>query len=220
MLLHLLRAAARASTLLQRALAPEGPRMTAPARPFDPPRPAARGRSARLVAGSRGVPALLGLPLAAVFTDAFAEGLGTYLARDRRARRLAAIRLTLLVAAIAVPLNAVFGVAAAWCIAKFEFRGKPPADPLIDLPFSVSPVVSGLVCVLLFGAAGLVRPLAAGPRHPDHLRRCPGLVLATILRHLPLRRPRADPADAGAGRRRGGRGARRWAPAAGRPSGG
>ena len=85
--------------------------------------------------------------------------------------RWSAIRLTLLAAAIAVPLNLVFGVAAAWAIAKFEFRGKSLLITLIDLPFSVSPVVAGLIYVLLFGAAGLVRPVAAGARHQDHLRR-------------------------------------------------
>ena len=74
---------------------------------------------------------------------------------------LAAIRLTLLAAAIAVPLNLVFGVAAAWAIAKFDFRGKSLLITLIDLPFSVSPVIAGLIFVLLFGAAGLVRPVAA-----------------------------------------------------------
>ena len=78
---------------------------------------------------------------------------------------LAAIRLTLIVAAIAVPLNVVFGLAAAWCIAKFEFRGKNILITLIDLPFSVSPVVSGLVFVLLFGAQGLFGPMACRAWH-------------------------------------------------------
>ena len=84
---------------------------------------------------------------------------------------LSAIRLTLLAAGIAVPLNLVFGVAAAWAIAKFEFPGKSLLITLIDLPFAVSPVISGLIFVLLFGAAGLARALARGARHPDHLRR-------------------------------------------------
>ena len=105
-----------------------------------------------------------------------------------------------------MPLNLVFGVAAAWAIAKFEFRGKSLLITLIDLPFSVSPVISGLVYVLLFGAQGWFGAVAGGPRHPDHLRRARHRA-GDGLRHLPLRRARADPADAGAGQR--GRGGRR-----------
>ena len=86
----------------------------------------------------------------------------------RRVR--SAIRLTLLTAAIAVPVNLVFGLAAAWAIAKFEFRGKSLLITLIDLPFAVSPVISGLIYVLLFGLQRLARAVAAGARHPDHLR--------------------------------------------------
>ena len=119
---------------------------------------------------------------------------------------LSAIRLTLLVAAIAVPLNLVFGVAAAWAIAKFEFKGKAFLITLIDLPFSVSPVISGLVYVLLFGAGSVLGPWLQGARHRDHLRRA-GHRARHHLRHLPLRRARADPADAGAGHRRRGGGA-------------
>ena len=95
---------------------------------------------------------LIILPLGVVFQQAFAKGLAAYLAPLREPDAQAAIRLTLLVAAIAVPLNAVFGLAAAWTVARFEFRGKTLLLALIDLPFSISPVVSGLVWVLLFEA--------------------------------------------------------------------
>ena len=99
--------------------------------------------------------AFLGLflvvPLVAVFTEALRKGLGVYLESFRQRDALAAIRLTLFVAAIAVPLNIVFGLAASWAIAKFEFRGKSLLITLIDLPFAVSPVISGLIYVLLFG---------------------------------------------------------------------
>ncbi|HYI89208.1 MAG TPA: sulfate/thiosulfate ABC transporter permease CysW, partial [Beijerinckiaceae bacterium] len=95
------------------------------------------------------------LPLAAIFVEAFRKGLAPYLASLQDPDAVAAIRLTLTVAAIAVPLNLIFGIAAAWAITKFEFPGKSLLITLIDLPFSVSPVVSGLVFVLLFGAQGL-----------------------------------------------------------------
>jgi sulfate transport system permease protein len=125
------------------------------------------------------------LPLLIVFHEAFARGLETYLAAIREPDALSAIRLTLLVAAIAVPLNAVFGVAAAWCIAKFEFRGKSALLTLIDLPFSISPVVSGLVWVLLFGAQGWF-----GTWLIEHdikiIFATTGLVLATILVTFPF----------------------------------
>jgi sulfate transport system permease protein len=129
--------------------------------------------------------ALVILPLVIVFHDAFAKGLSTYLAALRDPDAQAAIRLTLIVAAISVPLNAVFGVAAAWSVAKFEFKGKSVLLTLIDLPFSVSPVVSGLVWVLLFGAQGWFGTWLA-----DHdlkiIFALPGLVLATILVTLPF----------------------------------
>jgi sulfate transport system permease protein len=125
------------------------------------------------------------MPLFTVFHDAFSKGLGKYLDSIREPDALAAMRLTLLVAAIAVPLNAVFGVAAAWCIAKFEFRGKSMLLTLIDLPFSMSPVVSGLVWVLLFGAQGWF-----GTWLIDHdvkiIFATTGLVLATILVTFPF----------------------------------
>ncbi len=98
------------------------------------------------------------LPLLMVFAQALAHGVGSYLAAIVDPDALAAIRLTLLVAAIAVPLNIVFGLAAAWAIARFEFLGKSFLVTLIDLPFSVSPVTAGLIYVLLFGAQGFFGP--------------------------------------------------------------
>ncbi len=125
------------------------------------------------------------LPLVLVFHDALAKGLPPFLAALREPDAIAAIKLTLLVAAIAVPLNAVFGVAAAWCIAKFDFRGRSFLLTLIDLPFSISPVVSGLVWVLLFGAQGLFGGFLA-----EHdikiIFAVPGLVLATVLVTFPF----------------------------------
>ncbi len=94
------------------------------------------------------------LPLAAVFTEAFRKGAGAYFASFREEDALSAIRLTLLAAGIAVPLNLVFGLAASWCIAKFQFPGKSVLITLIDLPFAVSPIISGLIYVLVFGAQG------------------------------------------------------------------
>jgi len=125
------------------------------------------------------------LPLAAVFTEALRKGLGAYLnaLQDEDART--AIRLTLITAAIAVPLNLVFGVAAAWAIAKFEFRGKALLTTLIDLPFSVSPVVAGLIYVLMFGAQGWF-----GPWLQAHdikiIFAVPGIVLATVFVTFPF----------------------------------
>jgi sulfate/thiosulfate transport system permease protein len=97
------------------------------------------------------------LPLVVVFASAFSKGISAYFAALAEPEALSAIRLTLLVAAISVTLNLVFGVIAAWAIAKFEFRGKTFLITLIDLPFSVSPVISGLIYVLLFGAHGCRR---------------------------------------------------------------
>ena len=125
------------------------------------------------------------LPLVAVFFEAFRSGLGTYLEAITNADALAAIRLTLLVAAIAVPANLVFGVAAAWAIAKFEFRGKSLLNSLIDLPFSVSPVISGLVFVLLFGAEGLFGPWLEA-HNIAIIFAVPGIVLATIFVTFPF----------------------------------
>ncbi len=125
------------------------------------------------------------LPLAIVFSEALGKGIGSYLKNLRQPDALAAIRLTLLAAGIAVPLNLVFGVAAAWAIGKFEFVGKSLLVTLIDLPFSVSPVVSGLIYVLLFGLQGLLGPWLA--RHDlQIIFAVPGIVLATIFVTFPF----------------------------------
>jgi len=128
---------------------------------------------------------IIGAPLATVFAQALAKGIGPFLDAFKEPDALAAIRLTLLVAAIAVPFNAAFGVAAAWSIAKFNFRGKPALLTLIDLPLSMSPVVSGLVWVLLFGARGWFGPTleACGVKIIFAL---PGIVLGTVLVTAPL----------------------------------
>jgi len=125
------------------------------------------------------------LPLYTVFHDAFSKGAGAYLAAIREPDALAAIRLTLTVAAISVPLNAVFGVAAAWAVTKFEFRGKSFLLTLIDLPFSISPVVSGLVWVLLFGAQGWFGEWLIA-HDVMIIYATSGLVLATVLVTLPF----------------------------------
>ena len=125
------------------------------------------------------------VPLAAVFAEALKKGWQVYAAAIVEEDALSAVRLTLLTAAIAVPLNLVFGVAAAWTIAKFEFRGKNLLLTLIDLPFSVSPVISGLIYVLLFGAQGWF-----GPWMREHdikiLFAVPGIVLATMFVTFPF----------------------------------
>jgi len=128
---------------------------------------------------------LIVLPLGVVFQQALSKGLAAYLEPLKQPDAIAAIKLTLTVAAIAVPLNAVFGVAAAWAIARFEFKGKSLLVTFIDLPFSMSPVVSGLVWVLLFGAQGWF-----GEWLLDHdikiIFATSGLVLATVLVTLPF----------------------------------
>ena len=125
------------------------------------------------------------LPLAAVFTEALRKGLGAYLTALQEPDAWSAIRLTLLTAAIAVPLNLVFGVSAAWAIAKYEFWGKSFLTTLVDLPFSVSPVVAGLVYVLIFGAQGWL-----GPWLREHdikiIFAVPGIVLATMFVTFPF----------------------------------
>jgi len=125
------------------------------------------------------------LPLAAVFHEALKKGWEVYLAAIVEPDALSAIKLTLLAAAIAVPLNTFFGVAAAWAIAKFEFRGKNLLTTLIDLPFSVSPVISGLVYVLVFGLQGWL-----GPWLQAHdlkvIFAVPGIVLATLFVTVPF----------------------------------
>ena len=125
------------------------------------------------------------LPLAAVFTEAFRKGLGPFVEALKEPDAWSAIRLTLLTAAVAVPLNLVFGIAAAWSIAKFEFPGKSFLTTLVDLPFSVSPVVAGLIYVLMFGAQGWF-----GPWLQAHdikiIFAVPGIVLATVFVTFPF----------------------------------
>ena len=125
------------------------------------------------------------VPLFTVFYEALQKGLGAYLASFNDSASIAAINLTLVVAAIAVPANLIFGVSAAWAIAKFEFPGKSLLVTLIDLPFAVSPVVSGLIYVLIFGAQGWL-----GPFLQEHdikiIFALPGIVLATIFVTFPF----------------------------------
>ncbi|HML91063.1 sulfate ABC transporter permease subunit CysW [Methyloceanibacter sp.] len=161
------------------------------------PVPAPAGRGTEVTTETRPVRALLIgiavaflalfllLPLGAVFVEAFRVGASAYFDAISEPDALAAIRLTLIVAAIAVPTNLVFGLAAAWAIAKFEFRGKSLLNALIDLPFSVSPVIAGLIYVLLFGAQGYL-----GPYLQSHdiqiVFALPGIVLATIFVTVPF----------------------------------
>ena len=129
--------------------------------------------------------AILFFPLITVFIEALRKGWGTLFENFGDPDTLAAIRLTLLVAAIAVPFNAVVGLAASWAIAKFEFKGKNLLLTLIDLPFSISPVISGLVYVLLFGAQGWLGPWLDA--HNIHIIfAVPGIVLATVLVTFPF----------------------------------
>jgi sulfate/thiosulfate transport system permease protein len=125
------------------------------------------------------------LPLAAVATEALRKGLGAYLEALKEPDAWAAIRLTAITAAIAVPLNLVFGVCAAWAIAKFEFRGKAFLTTLVDLPFSVSPVVAGLIYVLVFGAQGWFGPWLAA-HDIKIIFAVPGIVLATVFVTFPF----------------------------------
>ena len=142
---------------------------------------------------------LLLLPLFTVFFEALKRGFDTYFAGISSPDAIAAIKLTLLVAAIAVPLNAIFGVAAAWCVTKFEFWGKSALITFIDLPFSISPVISGLVYVLLYGVHGWFGPLLDVDRditllgqtwhieyHIQIVFAVTGIVLATTLVTLPF----------------------------------
>lgn len=157
-------------------------------------RPVAAGRATReplwvqcvLIAAALGFLALfLFVPLLAVFAEALHKGWQTYVAAIVEPDALSAIKLTLLAAAIAVPANLIFGVAAAWAIAKFEFPGKSLLITLIDLPFAVSPVIAGLVYVLLFGAQGWF-----GPWLQEHdlkvIFAVPGIVLATVFVTFPF----------------------------------
>ena len=131
-------------------------------RAAEPPRLRVAALRARASASSS---LFLVVPLAAVFVQAFSKGWEVYLAAIREPNAaVAAIRLTLLVTAIVVPLNTLFGLAAAWAVTRFRFRGRALLVTLVDLPFSVSPVVSGMLFVLLFGAQGLLGPWLAGAR--------------------------------------------------------
>ena len=125
------------------------------------------------------------LPLAAVFAEAFRKGLSAYFESLLEPDAWSAIRLTLITAAVAVPLNLVFGISAAWAIAKYEFWGKSFLTTLIDLPFSVSPVVAGLIYVLMFGAQGWIGPWLA-----EHdikiIFAIPGIILATVFVTFPF----------------------------------
>ncbi len=125
------------------------------------------------------------VPLGVVFSQALAKGIGAYLEAIQRPDSLSAIRLTLLVALIAVPLNTAFGVAAAWLIAKYRFRGRDMLVTLIDLPFSVSPVVAGLVFVLLFGQQGWLGPTLAD-NDVKVIFAVPGIVIATVFITFPF----------------------------------
>ncbi|MFN5150346.1 MAG: sulfate ABC transporter permease subunit CysW [Burkholderiales bacterium] len=125
------------------------------------------------------------LPLAAVFAEALRKGLGAFWHALLEPDAWAAIRLTLLTAVVAVPLNLVFGVAAAWAIAKYEFRGKSFLTTLIDLPFSVSPIVAGLIYVRVFGAQGWFGPWLA-EKNIKIIFAVPGIILATIFVTFPF----------------------------------
>ena len=181
--------------------------MTPVATTFHPPRPAPRRSTneppavRRLLIGTAllFLVLFLVLPLVFVFAQAFAKGIGFYFQTLRDPLAWSAIRLTLIAAAIAVPLNCVFGVAAAWAIAKVDFRGKNILLTLIDLPFSVSPVIAGLIYVLVFGAQGWLGLYltADNPKFPwlanwlnaenfKIIFAVPGIVLATIFVTFPF----------------------------------
>ena len=128
---------------------------------------------------------LLYAPLLVVFTEAMAKGVGAALASLAKPEALSAIRLTLTVAAVVLPLNAAFGVAAAWAITKFDFRGKAFLITLIDLPFSVSPVVAGLCLVLLFGANSTLGGVLVGSGYPV-IFALPGIILASLFVTFPF----------------------------------
>ncbi|WP_310542220.1 sulfate ABC transporter permease subunit CysW [Phenylobacterium sp.] len=132
-----------------------------------------------------GMAALVVLPLAMVFVQALAKGVDGFLEPFREPDTWSAIKLTLIVAGISVPLNAVFGLAAAWAVTRFQFAGKSLLMALIDLPFSISPVISGLVWVLLFGAQGYFGP-ALDALGIKVIFTVTGLVLATVLITLPF----------------------------------
>jgi sulfate/thiosulfate transport system permease protein len=152
------------------------------------PRSTTESSATRIVITCLGITFLLfviGLPVIAVFVEAFRKGLDAYIAGINEEYALAAMKLTLLVAALSLPINVLFGIAASWCIAKFEFVGKRLLITLIDLPFSVSPVISGVIYVLLFGAHS-----ALGTWLIEHdiqiIFAVPGLVIATMFVTFPF----------------------------------
>lgn len=128
---------------------------------------------------------LLFVPLVAIFVKAFEKGFGVYWAAITESDALSAVRLTLFVTAIVVPLNTLFGIAAAWAVTKFHFRGKQVLVSLVELPFSVSPVIAGLIFVLLFSPGGVL-----GPWFVEHglniIFSVPGIIIATIFVTLPF----------------------------------
>lgn len=125
------------------------------------------------------------LPLITIFTTAFKKGIDVYIASITEPDALSAIKLTLLVAVIAVPINTLFGIAAAWAITKFNFRGKNLLTTLIDLPFAVSPVIAGLVFILLFGAQGLFGELLSN-HNVQIIFSLPGIILASLFVTVPF----------------------------------
>ena len=145
----------------------------------------AAGRIALIIGAWLAFALFLLLPLFVVLSEALKLGFGTFFSALLEPDAIAALKLTLLAVGIAVPLNLVFGVAAAWCVSKYEFRGKSLLVTLIDLPFSVSPVIAGLIYVLLFGAQGFF-----GPWLREHdiqiIFALPGIVLATIFVTVPF----------------------------------
>ncbi|KRE29677.1 sulfate ABC transporter permease subunit CysW [Paenibacillus sp. Soil522] len=125
------------------------------------------------------------LPLASVFVEAFKKGVGVYYDSITEPDALSALKLTLIVALIAVPVNTIFGISAAWAISKFRFRGKNMLITLIDLPFAVSPVISGMIYVLLFGTQGFLGPWL-DERGIQIVFAVPGIVLATVFVTVPF----------------------------------
>jgi sulfate/thiosulfate transport system permease protein len=148
-------------------------------------KPLRLGRAALVLAAVTVLAVLLGLPLAAIFAEALRKGVLPYLAAIGQPDTLAAVRLTLSVAAIAVPLNMLFGLAAAWAMTHYEFRGKALLGALIDLPFSVSPVVAGMMLVLVYGKFGWFGGWLEA-HGVQVIFALPGLVLATVFVTLPF----------------------------------
>ncbi|BAN45873.1 sulfate ABC transporter permease subunit CysW [Metapseudomonas resinovorans] len=148
-------------------------------------RGSAWGRRILIVAAWLTFALFLLLPLLVVLSEALKQGLGTFFSAIFEPDALSALKLTMIAVAISVPLNLVFGVAAAWCVSKYEFRGKSLLVTLIDLPFSVSPVIAGLIYVLLFGAQGYFGEWLSD-RDIQIIFAVPGIVLATIFVTLPF----------------------------------